>query len=1463
MTGAVQYEEYLRRLAGAAGEPSGQSLSGRVEAPARTIDAWLGCRVVPRWSHRVQQFLQELESLAGERPLSRSEWEGLLEDARRRLQGRRRVPEETARTGVQRDWLRAAEGSQAWKRVAPEWADQAGALRDHTLEVVNGLAELLDTKGEMLLRDPWYDPYLPVRTLVRADRPLERIKLRLDGTLAPAEAALIVLLPFLYQVRLAWTVDQLHHVDPTDLDDRVRPGDTERSGYAAVLRDHKQLIRQARRGDSLPDRSDGRQEAGWWLFHQWVRPQTRQPGRLDDVLDALGVVADVMRPVLAPSLLGRLLSCAHRRPRELFGTKQEEALDVNSFEVRFPGQDTQEVRERLVGPLFAIAHAMAVEATELPSVVVKHVGIPQPVDPERLLRTLKEADWRSVEDTVALSADCEHPAVVAALTEHTRHVDALLRETHRARPAVPEFAALPVYAHADGVREVDDRGAPRQTGEVIRFRLDEERVQELLMGENLYRDRSLAIRELYQNALDACRYRRAIEYQHNGGDTFPGKITFEQGRDDDGRYYLECRDNGIGMDETVLAEVFSRAGVRFSDHARSRKERTPAGDDGIKVRPNSRFGIGVLSYFMLADEIRVTTRHMPMDGVQSAELTVLITGPGHYFRVSRTEPQSGEIGTRVRLYLREDNAPSCVRELRRLLGIAEFHTEAFHGKSLKAAWKPGALETRQATGERAAGIVAHGRTVSWPPEGDVRCVDGQVVWCEQGGGILADGILIEPRVRHGVLAGPGQDGRLRGAVVNLAGGTRPKDLSVDRSEILDQDVDQVVEKLVTQALPALLAADPPLLTSDWLADVAVSSPRLADIVTEAAGKEGVLLEANGHATPVATVGFFPPDVDLVHRVPRTAYWADYVRGAGRRPDAVTLLWRLLAHRPNPELTALTGIVPELARITDVLPARPSDLLLRSYDSAGSRAWITHDDLEGSASPAHAVSAAMACGASYDEVLARMELLRLPVPERSGAKVAADSTTVTLLDKELRGPQGDFDAYRWLSTADHVPPGHIVKAHLMLNIRIEDVVGRLRTLGFPVPETGMRAETPEDWVPLLLSEDLDGEFPWLQPHQRVVAGRVLDAVRRLRRPLGEIVERLTDYGLRPEVGALDERSAREVLRLSAEWGWNDKVLRRLDVHEPVPPGPLVMACRRSGTALADVARRMEELGFCVGSLPDRVEDADAPLLDFANGREVPLEALVDRAADSGLSLAAAAARMRAYGLCPQDAVLPDHMAADDAKVLIDVARSLQRGGGSLTSSIVPMLTVLQTAERNRLSPQAVIDCLHRYGVRTSHATAPTRPGRHDSELVGVGLGIDHVSWDRPVPPFHLVTVAPALLMERDAVIGRLVEFGLQVPTQALDELTDEDLDLCRDGFGRDRTELPLRLGDPIDDYLTIARESGVPLEELLPSLTRLGVDLPKVAAAVRAALPYVPGLVMAPGDDAPQTAPTTSRPSPAT
>jgi HSP90 family molecular chaperone len=69
-------------------------------------------------------------------------------------------------------------------------------------------------------------------------------------------------------------------------------------------------------------------------------------------------------------------------------------------------------------------------------------------------------------------------------------------------------------------------------------------------------------------------------------------ITFEQGVSDDGRRYLQCGDNGIGMSDVELRGAFSRVGVCFTGSKEFVEEKAQWDRCGIKHYPIGRFGIG-------------------------------------------------------------------------------------------------------------------------------------------------------------------------------------------------------------------------------------------------------------------------------------------------------------------------------------------------------------------------------------------------------------------------------------------------------------------------------------------------------------------------------------------------------------------------------------------------------------------------------------------------------------------------------------------------------------------------------------------------------------------------------------------------------------------------------------------------------------------------------------------------------
>lgn len=145
------------------------------------------------------------------------------------------------------------------------------------------------------------------------------------------------------------------------------------------------------------------------------------------------------------------------------------------------------------------------------------------------------------------------------------------------------------------------------------FRPDTKQVLNLLSGTALYRQPIYAVRELVQNSLDAIREQIAYSRLMMDEDTPEllaylqnlHRITLTFAKEEDG-YVLICEDNGSGMTRDIIERQLLVSGSEIRGETR-RLERA-ALNAGFTVERTGRFGIGVLSYFMLASELNIATR---------------------------------------------------------------------------------------------------------------------------------------------------------------------------------------------------------------------------------------------------------------------------------------------------------------------------------------------------------------------------------------------------------------------------------------------------------------------------------------------------------------------------------------------------------------------------------------------------------------------------------------------------------------------------------------------------------------------------------------------------------------------------------------------------------------------------------------------------------------------------------------
>ncbi|MEV7121507.1 wHTH domain-containing protein [Kitasatospora griseola] len=959
------------------------------------------------------------------------------------------------------EWAYLVLKSAVWSHLRPghdaePWRQQAGIAATQ-------LASIRDELIPQLTDDPWQDPDMVTRFV--------RTTGRLLGDLYPAEATLLVLLPMLYRVRSMQLACGEHPP--------VRPGE-----------EHRQLADRARSEPAL----------GHWLLHRHLA----RHGSLGDATAVNALLATLTGPEVRSALMPAVVRKALDGLRRGRGVTNPEFLHGLSNSERVNCEGEQYLRARRLVLLAALAYTLAIEPTALPETVADHLGIQDPVLLPQLLETLTASHWGGSGELPVLQAECHHEAVVEALREYVTHADELLHAVQR-ELGDGATAGLPLRLSAANVAPAS--GAFQETA---RFRLDERRMRSLLMGVQLYGDRDLAVRELYQNALDACRYRQAradYRVRHAGGEksNYRGKITFTQGVDESGRPYLECEDNGVGMGETELRGVFSKAGERFAEQQELLEEREEwqKVSPPVELYPNSRFGIGVLSYFMLADRMTVTTCRIDRSGNLGPELRVPIHGPGHLFRITPRPTARTEAGTTVRLYL-NDQLPegwSAVEVLERLLGIAEFETVATHEDRV-ARWEPRQLRARKQGNSNQEGLVASGRFVEWSdaPEGV------QLIWCEEGGGLLVDGLHVSsPQHTRAIdhVGLPGTGTTMFGVVVNFTGPYSPHQLSVDRTEILD-DLSATLESLLGSAASALVRADRGILRDQWLFNLGERNHHAADLITT----------AMRDAAPRARSGLLP---QLIHQ--RGFLSADHqLRGNRSTPPlssladvqhlpAPWLLWRVLAHRPNLLADKLTELVPELESIGPVLPAFPSDATIlgelehpRVFQQADirSRSYALVNVLTGKAAQQQAPGAMVhrltalrvfdwwGCapatvaelGNSAWTPAATARLLRrfdIPVPD---AVLAVASAYAHGTHNLLLTPWQDrYSGAARLEPGEQVPLGHLALAAARTGLPLAEVADRFGRLELSAGAETLPPEVPEH-VRTLLSLDFDGLPPWL-------------------------------------------------------------------------------------------------------------------------------------------------------------------------------------------------------------------------------------------------------------------------------------------------------------------------------------------------------------------------------------------------
>lgn len=180
--------------------------------------------------------------------------------------------------------------------------------------------------------------------------------------------------------------------------------------------------------------------------------------------------------------------------------------------------------------------------------------------------------------------------------------------------------------------------------------MDQDQVLNLLIGQDLYQDPGVFVRELIQNSIDAILHRRKVDPSF--GDN-SGKITIRTWKDDEGYNWFQIEDDGTGMDENIIMKYFLKIGRSYytsKDYIierRKNRKKNQEDDDGFM--PTSRFGIGILSCFMgdpKNNRLEMSTkRYSEKDGESKGAIRLNIDGLyGYYYYAEENEQNEQDDG---------------------------------------------------------------------------------------------------------------------------------------------------------------------------------------------------------------------------------------------------------------------------------------------------------------------------------------------------------------------------------------------------------------------------------------------------------------------------------------------------------------------------------------------------------------------------------------------------------------------------------------------------------------------------------------------------------------------------------------------------------------------------------------------------------------------------------------------------
>lgn len=365
-----------------------------------------------------------------------------------------------------------------------------------------------------------------------------------------------------------------------------------------------------------------------------------------------------------------------------------DSLASSGFDPRDLGRDGV-VHRRYLAMVLRVADVLENDPERTPDIILRH----------RVIAASSEPYWQKDHvmyqridgNCLTVSAEPQSAILFKAIEENVDQIERELQLCDRLQrekplgvhpvtgaPSLPHRWVIEPYV----VRKIQ---APPGKYEYIpsAFRPNTQKVLELLGGQHLYDNQLAAVRELLQNAMDAVNEQIArTQLKRNRTDEeFRALLSREHfiqlrltttGKG----FRLSCCDSGVGMSKLVIRDQLLVSGQPVSPKLVAFQLECKRA--GLRFDRIGQFGIGVLSYFMIAEHVTFKTRPSVESGLEDLRAWEFETwGVGSFGELRPLEHLN--TGTEVQLDLRDSFVQS-VGKSQEASGAALFGAIAEYGR---------------------------------------------------------------------------------------------------------------------------------------------------------------------------------------------------------------------------------------------------------------------------------------------------------------------------------------------------------------------------------------------------------------------------------------------------------------------------------------------------------------------------------------------------------------------------------------------------------------------------------------------------------------------------------------------------------------------------------------------------------------------------------------------------------------